>query len=57
LCCDDRSDAAFVEQSRRERADVPEDLGLELGCFRGRCLHTPCECAQHERDRELVWCA
>jgi hypothetical protein len=54
---DDRADAWLVEQSRRERVDVGEDLGLELGRLRGRCLHTPGQRAQHERAGELVWCA
>ena len=54
---DDRADAGLVEQLGHERADVVEDLALELVGFRGRGLDPSGERAQHEHDRELVGCA
>jgi hypothetical protein len=54
LAGDDRADARLVEQLWRERADVREDLALELGRFaRGR-FYPPGKAAQDEPRRELV---
>ena len=51
---DDRTDAALVEQLWRKRADVTEDLTLELVGLGGRSLDPPSERAQDELRRELV---
>jgi hypothetical protein len=54
---DDRADARFVEQLWRERTDVGEDLGFELGGLDGRRLDASREAAQHQRGGELIGCA
>ena len=52
---DDRSDARLVEQPRRERTNVSEDLVFELGGLEGGRFDSAGEATQHDPRRELVW--
>ena len=49
-----RSDTRFVEQLGHKRADVRDDLALELVGLVGGSLDPPGERAQNEHNRELV---